>query len=144
MRTALALLLGCTVPAVGGADSPPWQRAWTLDAFSCSACSKGDLAWLQDYRGKQIVLGPKDFTNPLYESCSNAADYADIRPRSVADARRLVEPYRVPTLKSAMPLAGRIRCDDVPGRLPNTVALIIIDGDRAYIPHESGALLHLR
>lgn len=125
-------------------QAPSWQRTWTLDGFTCSTCSKDDRAWLQESRGKAIVFGPKDFSNPFYESCAGAADYAEIRPRSAAEARELVAPFRVPALKSARPLAGRVRCDDVPGRIPNTVALVIIDGDRAYIPHESGALLILR
>lgn len=127
-----------------GEPPPAWQRAWTLDGFSCPGCGKEDRTWLRESRGKQIVFGPKDFSNPFYESCAKAADYADIRPRSPAEARDLVVPFQVPALKSPKPLAGRVRCDDVPGRLPNTVALVIIDGDRAYIPHESGALLILR
>jgi hypothetical protein len=41
-----------------------------------------------------------------------------------------------------MPLAGAVRCADRAGP-PNTVARVVIDGARAFILHESGAVLRL-
>ncbi len=125
-----------------GDPTPAWQRAWTMDGFDCARCSHEDRAWLEARRGQRVVFGPTAFTNPFYESCPEGVDYADIRPRPVAEARAFLGAGALLPLTEISPLAGTVRCADRAGP-PSTVARVVLDGARAFLLHESGAVLHL-
>lgn len=134
----LALTAGCAT-----ARTPEWQRAWRVEGFECPRCDAEQRAWLAARRGEVVAIAPDRFTNPLYEGCPAGVDYADIRPRSPAEAGAFLGPGRLPPLRSAAPLAGLVRCA-APSGPPNTLARIVIDGTDAFLLHESGAVVTLR
>ena len=125
------------------AQMPAWQRAWTLQSYDCPQCSPQDRDFLHSQLGGKVLLLPEKFSNPTYEGCLDLPDYRDIRPRSPVDARQYLGNGRLPALSAGEPLAGLVRCRDVSGT-PNVVARIVIDGQRAFLLHESGAVLNLR
>ena len=149
MRCWLAALLACCGGALAAAQAPPsaaaleWQRAWTLHDFDCPACGAEDRAWLTARLGQVVTFGATRFLNPLYEDCPASVDYGALRRRSPAAAAALLGPGRLPPLVTPSPLAGSVRCAEADGPA-NTVARVVIDGPRAYLLHESGAVLHLR
>ncbi len=138
------LLLGCAASGAAAAQSQPsWQRSWTVSAFDCPACSPEDRAWLQARLGEVVTIEPSRFLNPLYESCPSGPDYSDIRPRDRGAAMGFLGSARLPETVADAPLAGSIRCAE-PSGPPNTAARIVIDGQRAFMLHESGAIIELR
>lgn len=149
MRRWLAVLLTCGFPslapaqAVDTSQAPDWQRAWTFYAFDCPACGAQDRAWLTARLGQVVTFGATSFLNPLYEDCAAGVDYSALRRRNPAEAAALLGPAPLPPLKTAEPLAGAIGCAEASGPA-NTVARVVIDGTRAYLLHESGAVLRLR
>jgi hypothetical protein len=146
-RPSRALCLAALVGSLAGlpacAQTPAWQRAWTVHAFDCATCSAEDRAWLKARVGQQVVMARDRFLNPLYEDCPAGADYSDLLSRSPAEAAKLLGTGKLPVLQSARPLAGEVRCQQ-PSGPPNVVARIVIDGQRAFLLHESGAVLRLR
>ncbi len=133
------VMLGASACAQG----PVWQRSWAFQSFDCPSCSAEDRSWLQSRIGQVVVIAPERFLNPLYEDCSTGADYSDIRLRSAEEARQFLGRNRLPPLAAAAPLAGQVRCR-LPSGPPNVVARIVIDGKRAFLLHETGAVLMLR
>ncbi|MBL6077042.1 hypothetical protein JMJ56_03425 [Belnapia sp. T18] len=134
---------GLLLAACAHAETPPgWQRTWRVAGIDCPRCSPADRAWLAARQAERVVFGRDAFTNPFYEDCPQGVDYADLRPRPATEARGFLGAGRLPALGDAMPLAGAVRCADRAGP-PNTVARVVIDGPRAYLLHESGAVLRL-
>lgn len=140
LASALALMIA-GVPAC--AQPPAWQRDWTVHGFDCPACSAEDRAWLQARVGQVVSIAPGRFLNPLYENCDKGVDYSDVRARTPAEARDFLGRGRLASLGAAAPLAGLVRCAESAGP-PNVVARVVIDGARAYLLHESGAVVVLR
>lgn len=140
LKAAAVLVLAA---ASACAQGPVWQRTWTVHGFDCPQCNPADRAWLTARAGQTITLAPDRFTNPLYEDCTSGPDYTDIRPRGKTEVLDFLGPRRLPALVSARPLAGLVRCAQPVGP-PNVVARLVIDGHRAYLLHESGAIVELR
>ncbi|MGX9963107.1 hypothetical protein ACVFYP_07270 [Roseomonas sp. F4] len=134
LLSALSLLV-----LVGG-PAPDWQRAWVAESFICAACSPEDRQWLTARLGQTVLLAPDRFLNPFYEDCTSGADYSDLMPRSRAEALRH---FRGVTVVAERPISGLVRCASASGP-PNIVARLLIEGDRALLLHESGAVLQLR
>jgi hypothetical protein len=137
-----AALAGQTAVRADGLANSAWQRTWTFVAVTCTSCAPPDIAALKSQLGAKLILSPDTIRNPFYQDCMADADYDDIRPRPAAAVRGFLGKSRLPNLRAATPLAGRLRCATTSGP-PNVIGKIVIDTDRAYLLDESGAILIL-
>ena len=129
--------------ALASGASPSWKREWRVVAAHCPACDQAQRRELDRLAGSRVVVGERDFRNPLYEDCLSTVDYADIKPVSRAEALQLLGLRRLPALKDGALSAGSIRCGH-PERPPNVIARVVFGEGRMLLLHESGGVLELR